>query len=156
MTFNISLASAGYGEVLSQTYTCDGQDISPEISWQDPPASVKSYILLMEDPDAKRGPFIHWVMYNIKANAKQIPENMPKTETTSEGWLQGLNSFGRLGYSGPCPPRKKVHRYNFILYALNVAPDLQPGLKKSDLAGIISDRTVKQASVMVRYGRAYQ
>ncbi len=156
MTFNIFLNSTGYSEVLSQAHTCDGQDTSPEITWQDPPASVKSYILIMEDPDARHGPFVHWVMYNIKPDAKGIPENMPKTETTPEGWAQGLNSFGKLGYNGPCPPRKQVHRYNFILYALNVAPELPPGLKKNDLSKIISDKTVKQASVMVRYGRSYQ
>ncbi len=154
MTFNISLSSAGYGEVLGQTFSCDGKDVSPEITWQDPPASAKSYILIMEDTDARNGPFVHWVMYNIKANTKQIPENMPSVETTPEGWSQGLNSFGRLGYSGPCPPRKKVHRYNFTLYALNFAPGLPTGLKKHDLVKIISDRTVKQASVMVKYGRA--
>ena len=154
MTFNISLSSVGYGEVLSQTFSCDGKDISPEITWQDPPASAKSYILIMEDTDVRHGPFVHWVMYNIKANANQIPENIPASETTAEGWAQGLNGFGRLGYSGPCPHGKKVHRYNFTLYALNVSTELPSGLKKHDLTKIISDKTVKQASVMVRYGRS--
>lgn len=151
MSFDISLSSVGYGEVLSQAYSSDGKNMSPEIHWQDPPASVKSYILLMEDTDARHGSLIHWVLYNINADAKQIPEDMPNVENTPEGWTNGLNSFGRLGYSGPSHKGKKVHRYTFTLYALNIDPDLPSGLKKKDLVRLISDNTVKQASVMVKY-----
>ena len=154
MTFKIELTSGKHGDLMSQKYTCDGQDISPEIVWSDPPSSTKSYILIMEDPDAPRGTFVHWIIYNIKPDVKTLPENVPKTEATGEGWAQGVNSFGKIGYNGPCPPRRKVHRYNFYLYSVLQEPNLQPGLKKEDLLKIIEDRTVQQASVMLRYGRS--
>lgn len=156
MTFNVELSAAKHGERLSQKFTCDGQDYSPEIVWSDPPSSTKSFILIMEDPDAPRGTFVHWVLYNIKPDVKQLPENITKEKTTSQGWAQGLNSFNKIGYNGPCPPRRKVHRYIFYLYSVLQGPDLEPGLTKNDLLKIIEDRTVKQASVMVKYGRAYE
>ncbi|MCL4337722.1 MAG: YbhB/YbcL family Raf kinase inhibitor-like protein [Candidatus Thermoplasmatota archaeon] len=156
MTFNIGLTSAKHGEGLSQKYTCDGQDYSPEIAWSDPPSSTKSFILIMEDPDAPRGTFVHWVLYNIKPDVKQLHENVTKEKVTDEGWAQGLNSFKKIGYNGPCPPRKKVHRYIFYLYAVLHKPDLEPGLSKNDLLNIINDETVKQASIMVKYGRSYE
>lgn len=156
MTFNLELSSAKYGERLSQKYTCDGQDYSPEILWADPPSSTKSFILIMEDPDAPRGTFVHWVLYNIKPGVKQLQENIPKEKAVDDGMAQGVNSFNRIGYNGPCPPRKSVHRYFFYLYAVLQEPDLEPGLSKNDLMGIIKDRTVKQASTMVKYGRSYE
>lgn len=156
MTFNIELPSAKHGERLSQKYTCDGQDHSPEIVWSDPPSSTKSFILIMEDPDAPRGTFVHWVIYNIKPNVKQLPENVSKEKTTGDGWAQGMNSFKKIGYNGPCPPRRSVHRYIFYLYSVLEQPNLEPGLSKNDLMKIIADKTVKQASIMVRYGRSYE
>ncbi len=156
MTFNIELPSAKHGERLSQKYTCDGQDYSPEIVWSDPPSSTKSYILIMEDPDAPRGTFVHWVLYNIKPEVKQLPENLPKEKVTNDGMAQGVNSFNKIGYNGPCPPRKNVHRYFFYLYAVLQGPELEPGLTKKDLLKIIEDKTVKQASIMVKYGRSYE
>lgn len=156
MTFNIELTSAKHGERLSQKYTCDGQDYSPEIVWSDPPSSTKSFILIMEDPDAPRGTFVHWVIYNIKPDVKQLPENISREKITNVGWAQGMNSFRKIGYNGPCPPRKQVHRYIFYLYAVLQGPDLGPGLSKEDLLGIINDKTVKQASIMLKYGRSYE
>lgn len=156
MTFNIELTSAKHGEVLSQKFTCVGQDYSPEITWSEPPASTKSYIMVLEDPDAPKGTFVHWIMYNIKPDIKQLPENIAKTEETPEGWAQGRNDFGKIGYNGPCPPGKKVHRYVFYLYASLQEPDLKPGLTRKELEKILADRTIKRASIMVRYGRAYE
>ena len=156
MTFKLELTSGKHGDMLSQKYTCDGQDISPEILWSDPPASAKSFILVMEDPDAPKGTFVHWILYNIKPNVKQLPENIPKEAVTSEGFAQGMNDFGKTGYNGPCPPRKKVHRYTFFLYATLQEPNLPHGLKKKDIEKLLYDKTVKQASVTMRYGRAYE
>ncbi len=156
MTFNIELLSAKHGEHLSQKFSCDGQDYSPEISWTEPPSSTKSFILILEDPDAPKGTFVHWVLYNIKPDVKQLPENVPKEKTTAEGWAQGLNDFKKIGYNGPCPPRRKVHRYIFRLYAVLQEPNLEPGLSKKDLQKIIDDKTVKTVSIMVKYGRSYE
>lgn len=156
MTFKLELTSGKHGEALSQKHTCDGQDTSPELAWSDPPTSAKSFILIMEDPDAPRGTFVHWVIYNLKPDVKQLPENVPKDAVTPEGWTQGTNDFGKTGYNGPCPPGKKVHRYNFYLYAVLQEPDLRPGLSKKDLQKILDDKTVKRASVMMKFGRAYE
>ncbi len=154
MTFNITVSTAKHGEFLNQKYTCKGQDISPELSWSDPPTSTKSFILIMEDPDVRSKPFVHWVLYNLKPDIKQLPENVPRNDTAPEGWSQGVNSFGKIGYNGPCPPGGRVHRYTFYLYAVLEGPNLPAGLSKKDLQKIITDKTVKQASVMVRYGKS--
>lgn len=110
----------------------------------------------MEDPDAPRGTFVHWVLYNIKPEVTGLHENIEKSETTAEGFAQGFNDFGRIGYGGPCPPRSQIHRYYFYLYAVLEQPTLKPGLRKQDLDKILKDRTVKVVSHMVRFGRNYQ
>lgn len=156
MTFKLEIPSIKYGEVISQNYTCDGKDMSPALQWDDAPQSAKSFILIMEDPDAPRGTFVHWILYNIKPDVKSLPENVSKELTTPEGWAQGKNDFGKIGYGGPCPPGKQVHRYFFYLYGVLQAPDLQAGMARKDLERLLENKTVKRASFMVKYGRAYE
>ena len=156
MTFKIWSPSSKYGGIISQKFTCDGPDISPEIAWEEPPASTKSFVLIMDDPDAPRGTFVHWIIYNIKPDVKGLAENIPKVELTPQGYAQGVNDFGRIGYGGPCPPRRRVHRYFFHLYAILEPPIMKPGLSREELSGVLKDKTVKVASYMVRYGRSYE
>ncbi|MEM0158289.1 MAG: YbhB/YbcL family Raf kinase inhibitor-like protein [Thermoplasmataceae archaeon] len=156
MTFKIAMPSCPYGEVLSQKYTCDGQDISPEITWSEPPSSTKSFILIMEDPDAPRGTFVHWVIYNIKPDVTALHENIEKGETTPEGYSQGVNDFGKIGYGGPCPPGSQIHRYFFYLYAVLEPPNLKAGLSRKEIDGILRNKTIKVVSHMVKFGRNYK
>lgn len=105
-------------ELIPPLYTCDGEDISPPLSWSNAPENTKSFALICEDPDAPMGTWIHWIIFNIPANYTQLPSNIPKTQQWQEGILQGKNSWNRYGYGGPCPP-SGTHRYFFTLYALD-------------------------------------
>ena len=153
MSFRLEIPGTKYGDALNKNFSCDGSDISPAIQWEDAPQSAKSFILIMEDPDAPHGIFVHWVIYNIRPDVKALPENVPKEETTPQGWSQGRNDFGNIGYGGPCPPRRQVHRYFLYLYGVLHQPDLKPGLSKNDLESILSDATVKKTTFMVKFGR---
>jgi len=85
-------------------HTCDGQDESPPLSWSDVPEKVKSYVLIVDDPDAPGGTFVHWVLYDVPARARGLPRGIPPRESVADAGTQGLNDFGRVGYGGPCPP----------------------------------------------------
>jgi len=124
MTFYSMFVSSVFKneDVIPVKYTCEGVDVSPPLKWEKVPNAV-SYAVIVEDPDAPGGTFIHWVMYNVKVN--ELPENVEKRERTSYG-LQGLNDFGRIGYNGPCPPRGHgYHRYYFNIYALSTELSLK-------------------------------
>jgi Raf kinase inhibitor-like YbhB/YbcL family protein len=133
--------------------TCDGQDISPRISWSGVPNNTKSLALIVEDPDAPGGLFVHWVIYNIDPSLKGLPEGIPKTEVISGIGLQGVNSFGKIGYGGPCPPRGSTHRYIFRIYALKETVQLGPGASRNDLLRAIEGKIIAVGETTVNYGR---
>ena len=133
-------------------YTCDGEDISPPLSWEGQPEGVVSYVLIVEDPDAPIGTFTHWVIYNIPGKLSSLPEGVPKQKETEFG-LQGINDFRGVGYGGPCPPPGKPHRYFFKLYALDSTLDLPPGARKGDVIKAMEGHVLAQAQLMGLYGR---
>lgn len=110
--------------VIAARYTCDGNDFSPALYWQNPPVGTKSFALIMDDPDAPMGTWVHWVVYNIPAAVSQLGEGFERQTTLPDGTKQGITDFGRMGYGGPCPPPGKPHRYYFKLYALDVLLNL--------------------------------
>lgn len=113
------------GDLIPKLYTCDGQDISPPLTWQDVPAEAQSFALVCDDPDAPGRTWVHWVMYNIPSEARSLPEKVVPQPVLPDGTQQGRNSWPRTGYGGPCPP-SGTHRYIFKLYALDVDLDLAP------------------------------
>ncbi|MGC9158829.1 MAG: YbhB/YbcL family Raf kinase inhibitor-like protein [Terracidiphilus sp.] len=114
-------------------FTCDGEDLSPPLAWTDPPAGTQSFALIVTDPDAPGGTFVHWVLYDLPAEARSLPEAVPGKGRLANGAAQGRNNFGKLGYGGPCPPGKSPHHYIFTLYALNVRLNLPPGATPSQI-----------------------
>src|SRR5437762_5855558 len=100
-------------ETIPKKHTGDGEDLSPALAWSGAPAGTKSFALICDDPDAPRGTWVHWVLYNLPATLAALPEDIPKTAALRElgGAWQGLNSGKRTGYSGPCPPPGGPHRY---------------------------------------------
>ncbi|WP_456479831.1 YbhB/YbcL family Raf kinase inhibitor-like protein [Nautilia sp.] len=112
---------------IPKKYTCEGADVSIPLIIKNIPKNTKSLALIMQDPDAPFGVFTHWILYNIPLNTSEIPENLPKTPLTKFGF-QGINSFGKIGYGGPCPPPGKPHHYIITAIALNKNIDLKPGL----------------------------
>lgn len=148
MTLTLSSRAFAPNGSIPTVYTCDGRDISPPLSWSSLPAGTKSLVLIMDDPDAPdpkapRMTWVHWVLYNIPAEATGLEENAGKGGLPS-GTMQGINNWGRTGYGGPCPPIGR-HRYFHKLYALDVVlSDLgQPAKGKllQAMEGHILDRT---------------
>lgn len=119
---NIALRSPtiSYGKEIPVKYTCDGNNISPPLNWTilETNPRIKSLLIVMFDPDAPGGTFIHWLIYNIPVNVKELPENIPPLKVIDIG-VQSLNDFGKIGYGGPCPPPGSMHRYYIRIYALD-------------------------------------
>jgi Raf kinase inhibitor-like YbhB/YbcL family protein len=152
MPIKISSTAFGEGAMIPPQYTCDGKDVSPPFSWSGVPDNAKTLALIGDDPDAPRGTWVHWVLYNLPADVKELPENLPTTETLPSGALQGKNDFGRIGYGGPCPP-SGTHRYYFKLYALDADLDLAAGATKDQLLKAMVGKVVGEGQLMGRYRR---
>jgi hypothetical protein len=153
MSFQISSSAFSSGEMIPKKFTCDGPDVSPPLSWKDAPLATQSFALIMDDPDAPVGTWVHWVLYNLPATAKELPEGVEKKEELPNGALQARNDFRKIGYGGPCPPPGKPHRYFFKFYALGTKLNLKAGATKADLESAMKDHIVGQAEIMGRYGR---
>ncbi len=153
-TMTISMTSPAFaaGESIPQKYTCDGDNTSPALQWEQPPAGTESLALVVDDPDAPSGTFVHWVYYDVPASARGLPENVPTDERPSPGGTQGKNGGGKTGYTGPCPP-SGTHRYFFKLYALDTRLDAAPGLTKDQLLQAMQGHILAQAELIGLYSR---
>ncbi|MFH1552021.1 MAG: YbhB/YbcL family Raf kinase inhibitor-like protein [Candidatus Omnitrophota bacterium] len=141
------------GEDMPRRYTGAGDDISPGLKWSGVPDGTESFVLIMDDPDAPGGTWVHWVMYNIPKDVKGLVEDVPKERVLTEGAGQGKNSFGRIGYGGPHPPPGPAHRYVFTLYALDTALNLAPGADKSAVSKAMQGRVLDKAQLTGMFGR---
>jgi hypothetical protein len=153
MSLTISSPSFSNGGDIAKNFTCDGADVSPQLSWTDPPAGTKSFALLADDPDAPAGNWNHWVMWNLSPEARGLPEGVSKDSRLPDGSQQGKNDFPKIGYNGPCPPPGKPHRYYFKLFALDTKLDLKAGAGKRELEAAMKSHILAQAEWMGRSGR---
>lgn len=140
------------GGMIPPQYTCDGADVSPPLSWQSIPEGTRSIALIADDPDAPMGTFVHWVLYDLPADVRELQEDVPDAKTVPNGAKQGANGFGRIGYGGPCPP-SGTHRYFFKIYALDTATNLPPGQKKAQLLKAMEGHILAQGQIMGKYKR---
>jgi len=140
------------GEKIPVKYTCDGEDISPPLSWSNAPEGTKSFALISDDPDAPMGIWVHWVIFNIPSDVNNLPEDIPADGILDDGTVHGTNDFRMYGYGGPCPPGG-THRYYFKLYALDTVLDLEPGASKKTLERSIKKHILGQAQLMGTYSR---
>lgn len=138
---------------IPERYSCDGEDLSPLLQWNEPPAGTRSFALICDDPDAPGGDWVHWVIYNIPGTQRNLDENIPDIDQFENGIRQGRNDFRRIGYGGPCPPPGKSHRYFFRLYALDVVIGLEPGTTKSELKKAIKSHILAETHLMGKYQR---
>jgi Raf kinase inhibitor-like YbhB/YbcL family protein len=138
---------------IPRQHTCDGADQSPALSWTDAPPGARSLALIVEDPDAPSGTFVHWVLFNLPLEPATIPPGVSHQTVLDTGARQGRNDFRRVGYGGPCPPRGPAHRYFFRLYALDAPLDLTPGATASEVRAAAQGHTLGQAELMGSYGR---
>lgn len=153
MALRITSPEFSEGEVIPKKYTCDAQDVSPKLEWRGTPANTESFALIMDDPDAPAGTWVHWVLYDIPADTSELPERVPRQEQLSSGARQGRNDFGAIGYNGPCPPPGKPHRYFFKLYALDAKLGLKAGATKAELERTMKTHILAQAQLIGKYGR---
>lgn len=153
---NIAIWSEAFspGGTIPKKYTCDGSDFSPPLSFSGIPPNTRSIALIMEDPDAPMGTFVHWIIYNIPPYITELPEAFPKGSIIEDTIFQGITSFGRFGYGGPCPPRGETHRYFFKIYALDIERLLlPPRAYKEDVERSITNHILVKGELMGLYGR---
>ena len=152
MALEIYSTAFSEGEMIPTRYTCDGPDVSPDLSWSAVPETAKSLALICDDPDAPMGTWVHWVLFNIPSSASGLPAEMPSDAALENGARNGTNDFGRLGYGGPCPPGG-THRYFFKLYALDSELDLASGITKAQLSEAMEGHILAEAQLMGKYKR---
>ena len=152
MSFELTSSVFAPGEPIPPKYTCDGEDISPPLQWSDPPPGTQSFALISDDPDAPVGTWIHWVLYDLPAEARALSEALPPDADLPDGSRHGKNSWRRLGYGGPCPPGG-THRYFFKLYALDTVLGLDAGASNKQLLQAVEGHVLAQTQVMGVYSR---
>lgn len=150
----IKITSSAFDEnaMIPAKYTCDGEDISPPLEWDNVPEGTQSIAIIADDPDAPMGTFVHWVLFNLPGDTRQLPENVPTKGTLDNGAVQGITGFGRTGYGGPCPP-SGTHRYFFKIYALDTKVELTSSAGKSQLLEAMAGHILGQGQLMGRYSR---
>jgi len=153
-SLQISSDAFADGKIIPKDHTCDGADRSPPLHWDGAPERAKAFALVVDDPDAPSGVFTHWLLYNVPAAAKALDVGVATTGTLGDGSRQGTNDFGRVGWSGPCPPPGSAHRYRFKLYALSAPLELEPGAKRDAVLKAIKEKKLAEAEVTGKYERS--
>ena len=152
MKLDIKSTAFGEGDLIPKKFTCDGSDVSPPLSWSQPPEGTKSMVLICDDPDAPMGTWVHWVIYGLSPDTLEISENIPDDKEVLGGAKHGVNDFRKYGYGGPCPPGG-THRYFFKLYAVDTEVDLKPGATKDEVLDAIKGHILAEGQLMVKYSR---
>jgi Raf kinase inhibitor-like YbhB/YbcL family protein len=152
MAYRISSPAFADGANIPVRHTCDGENLSPQLSWVDVPNGTRSLALIVDDPDAPRGTFAHWVLFDIPPDARGLDENLAMNAIG----VAGRNGFGRSGYGGPCPPpADNAHRYRFTLHALDVPSlALSPTATRDDVDARMRSHVLGTAQLVGTYKRA--
>jgi hypothetical protein len=141
------------GSQIPAKFTCNGAGISPQLAWTAPPAGTQSLALIVTDPDAPRGTFVHWVLYDLPAGTQSLPEGLPTQGQLADGSRQGRNDFGEIGYGGPCPPGHSPHHYVFTLYALDGKLNLPVGATRAQVESAMQGHTLARGELIGLYQR---
>jgi Raf kinase inhibitor-like YbhB/YbcL family protein len=141
---------------IPMPYVCTdagGAGKSPPLNWHGAPAGAKTLALVVRDPDAPSGSFVHWVVYNLPGDTTKLDADVPKTDAVPRGGDQGVNGFGNIGYQGPCPPPGRPHHYHFHLYALDSELNLKPSATADDVEQASKGHTLAEADLVGIFGR---
>ncbi len=141
------------GGAIPEKHTVRREGISPSSAGRDVPPGTKCFALICDDPDAPVMTWVHWVVYAIPADRRSLPEDVKKVRSLPDGTRQGVNSWKRVGYGGPCPPRNSTHRYFFRLFAVGKVLDLPPGAEKKELLRAMEGTVLAQAELIGTYRR---
>jgi hypothetical protein len=150
--FTLTVDSVAPGASLPQEFTCTGSSRTPGVSWENVPSGTKSFVLILDDPDAPSGTFTHWLVYNIPPDTRSIDPAQPDVKVLSDGAQIGINSAGLRGYYPPCPPAGKLHRYIFRLYAVDMVI-IQPTADRASIEGALWGHTLGEAQVVTTFKR---
>jgi Raf kinase inhibitor-like YbhB/YbcL family protein len=154
---SLSTDAIGKNGVFDPRYTCDIDNSSPELRWENAPAEATGFALIVEDRNTPTGTFTHWLIYDIPSSVHHLPAGIPPQEALPNGIRQGINSLGKLGYTGPCPPiGANPHNYFFLLFALNGSPQLPYRIKREDFIQAIQPFIIAQAELIGTYQRLIQ
>jgi hypothetical protein len=132
-------------------FTCNGAETSPQLAWTAPPAGTASLALIVTDPDAPGGRFTHWVLYDLPAGKRELPEGLAKLGQLEDGARQGRNDFDAVGYGGPCPPGKAAHHYVFTLYALDAKLNLAAGATRKQVESALQGHVLARGDLIAVY-----
>jgi Raf kinase inhibitor-like YbhB/YbcL family protein len=154
MSFELTSDAFVNGQSIPAKYACTGRNISPALSWNEPPAGTQSFALIVDDPDAPMGTWVHWVLFNIPADMRNLQEDLPSTGKNMDpsAIYVGKNSSSKTGYDGPCPP-SGTHRYYFKLYALDTTIGLLPGATKEQVLKETEGHILAQAELMGTFSK---
>jgi len=152
MSFRIESDAFEHNAMIPEKYTADGVDVSPALRWSGAPQETESFALICDDPDAPRGDWVHWLLYDIPPDRTSLPGSVPQKKFVLNGAEQGTNDFQHLGYDGPAPP-SGTHRYFFKLYALDINLNIGPGITKSDLLRAMKSHILAEAQLVGKYTR---
>ena len=141
------------GGFIPKRFTCEAADVSPALAWTDPPLGTQSFAIIEDDPDAPSGTFVHWVVYDLPAAYRKLPEALSRNDQMPDGGRQGTNDFSRTGYSGPCPPPGRPHRYFIRLYAVDAILNLRPAATRKEVDAAMQGHILAQAELMGRFAR---
>lgn len=151
MSLKIVSRAFTQGKFIPDKYTCKAENVSPPLAWTDVPHAAKELVLIVDDPDAPSGTFVHWILYNVQSTQSELDEGIASgTETLPNGVRQGVNGSRKIGYMGPCPP-SGTHRYYFHLYAVDSNLDLPPGANRDKVNQAIKNHVLEEAELMGYY-----
>ena len=152
MTIKITSSAFTEGSMIPNRYTCDAEDVSPDLAWTGVPERTKSLAFICDDPDAPMGTWVHWVLFNLSPDINELHAEIPPEKTLNNSARHGKNDFGRFGYDGPCPP-SGTHRYFFKLYALDTLFKLESGITKAQLLEAMNGHILDEGQLMGKYKR---
>jgi Raf kinase inhibitor-like YbhB/YbcL family protein len=149
--FQLTSSSFAADRAIPAQYTCDGSDVSPALAWTEPPAGTQSFALIVDDPDVPKKTVTHWLIYDLPAATRALPEGVPTKAKLPDGSRQGKNDPGKIGYNGPCPEPGAAHHYFFKLYALDYQTGLKPKAKGAEVERAIKGHILAQAELIGRF-----
>ncbi len=147
-TLHVSSPAFQHGRSIPRRFSCEGEDVAPELRWDGAPEGTRSFALLVEDPDAPGGTFVHWVVYDLPAEVRGLGEGK-----LPSGARQGRNGFGKSHYGGPCPPPGPAHHYHFRLFALDRPLDLPAGATDAELRRAMEGHVLGTGELVGTFGR---
>ena len=153
MAFKLRSPAFAPGGEIPIKHACDGSDVSPPLRWTDPPDGTKGFALTVADLDSTSGVSVHWLLYGIPVTLRELQEAIPRQDAVPGIGSQGVNDFGVVGYSGPCPPPGPAHRYAFTLDALDTLVSLVPRKTRADFRKAMYGRIVVRVQLIGRYKR---